>query len=156
MNLLAVDPGAKNLGWALFEDQYLHSAGLARTKRSGPEGAQEIAAAVPRADRGVVEHMTHRRGKKNSVPQVLIDLQGVGWFVMGACCSTFKSYTATQWKGNVPKRIHHARILEVLTEHERIILDLALAAVPKGNHKEILDACGLGLFELGRLSRGGR
>jgi hypothetical protein len=55
-----------------------------------------------------------------------------------------------QWKGQVPKRIHNARVLEKLKPAE-------LALVPKlakTRLHNVIDAIGLGLWKLGRIGRG--
>lgn len=53
------------------------------------------------------------------------------------------------WKGQVPKKVHGARIIEALKKEE---IEKAMSIK---NHNTI-DAVGIGLWALGRLSRGGR
>lgn len=66
-------------------------------------------------------------------------------------------YTPATWKGQVPKEVHHARILARLTSAE--LADLPPCRVSKGNphgyDNNMLDAIGLGLFYLGRTLAGG-
>lgn len=50
------------------------------------------------------------------------------------------------WKGNVPKEVHHERILRFLDRDERERIE---------DGKESLDALGLGLWAVGRTGRGG-
>jgi hypothetical protein len=50
------------------------------------------------------------------------------------------------WKGNVPKAVHHTRILRALEAHERERIE---------DGKEALDALGLALWAVGRTGRGG-
>lgn len=52
-----------------------------------------------------------------------------------------------EWKGQVPKKIHHARILEKLTLAEKELLK----SLTKGALKHIMDAIGIGLRFLGRM-----
>ena len=68
---------------------------------------------------------------------------------MGARDCTF--YKPSQWKGQIPKKIHHARMRGVMSTEELRVLDAALARTDKGGHPEILDAVALGLYEFGRL-----
>lgn len=58
-----------------------------------------------------------------------------------------EKYLPGQWKGNVPKKPHHKRILRVLSDEE-------LGNMADGNH-DTIDAIGIGLFALGRTKRGG-
>ena len=58
-----------------------------------------------------------------------------------------EKYLPGQWKGNVPKKPHHKRILRVLDDEE-------LGNMADSNH-DTLDAVGIGLFALGRTKRGG-
>lgn len=58
--------------------------------------------------------------------------------------------TPSKWKGQVPKDIHHERILAVLTPSEIRLVNLL------SRDRDALDAVGMGLWELGRVGRGGR
>ena len=67
-----------------------------------------------------------------------------------------------QWKGSVPKSIHHTRVLAKLSEAERAVADQAISRgrsgvskslatpVPASKRHNVLDAIGLGLFRVGR------
>ena len=52
-----------------------------------------------------------------------------------------------EWKGNVPKEIHHARALAALLPHE--------VALWSADDHDVRDAIALGLWAVGRLQRGG-
>ncbi len=62
-----------------------------------------------------------------------------------------------QWKGNTPKRVHHQRIVDadVFDSEERGIALPYLSPDSRCYQKDVADAIGLGLFELGRVQRGG-
>jgi hypothetical protein len=73
-------------------------------------------------------------------------------FSAGAIAARYENvirYLPAEWKGQVPKNIHQARIMAALTQSERKILD----GIKKKDLQHILDAIGLGLFHLGRLGR---
>lgn len=54
----------------------------------------------------------------------------------------------SQWKGNVPKKVHMRRIEKALTAEEMDCVD------PDGTH-DMWDAIGIGLYATGRTSRAG-
>ncbi len=55
-----------------------------------------------------------------------------------------------QWKGATPKDISHARIWAALTADERALLAKAGEGVAPSKRHNIVDACGLGLWAVGR------
>lgn len=58
-------------------------------------------------------------------------------------------YTPAEWKGQIDKKTHHARILAALKPTERKIVD----GLPKKDSIHVLDAVGLGLFYMMRIGR---
>lgn len=54
------------------------------------------------------------------------------------------------WKGQVPKPVHHARILRTLNERERAYVEGI--KLPASKMHNVMDAIGLGLWKLGRLA----
>lgn len=56
----------------------------------------------------------------------------------------------SEWKGQVPKNIHHDRHLPKLSPAEKTILLAALSNTPKGKWHDIKDAVCLGLWKLKR------
>jgi len=161
ISLLSIDPGTKNLGWAHFRLGLLWATGCSRTTLRTRDDQvavhkDNILRASGHAVRGALESMVYNPRRKGSVPKDLLDVQMVGGLVLGSCVrGTQITYAAHRWKGQVPKAIHHERIVKVLSPYERNILDEALSGCPRGNHKEILDAMGIGLYDLGRTRRGG-
>jgi hypothetical protein len=70
-----------------------------------------------------------------------------------------RAWTKTKparWKAQVPKPVHHTRILEILDPGE-IEIARSLRALPtQGDYDhDLCDAVGLGLWAVGRLGRGG-
>jgi hypothetical protein len=60
-------------------------------------------------------------------------------------------YTPSAWKGQVPKSVHHARILAALSYEEQS----RIPKLPTSKLHNVLDAVALGLFHVGRVKRGG-
>jgi hypothetical protein len=81
----------------------------------------------------------HQRAKHQNID----DLQAVG-----KCLRWDKKYSPHAWKGNVAKPAHRARIKRALTPEE-------LAVMPPMADHDAWDACGILLFHLGRVKRGG-
>ncbi len=124
--LLAIDPGTKKIGWAFFSGKCLVRCGLSRVD------------AVDGLGRLALLHALNLPCAQKD----LIAVATVGAAVASMKCDFVRYVPAREWKGQVPKDIHHTRILDKLT-----IEELPLAS--KANH-DTLDAIGLGLFQLGR------
>ena len=59
-----------------------------------------------------------------------------------------EKYRPGEWKGNVPKKPHHARILAALRPEE-------IAVMPPVAEHDAWDAAGIGLYATARTKRGG-
>jgi hypothetical protein len=155
--VISIDPGVKALGWASWGLYHLEACGCSRTAaRKLTDAVQAHRAQVPapecHAD-AVLESMAYR--PHGSTPQDMIDVQTCGMAVAGLVSGRIHLYPASEWKGTIPKRVHHMRMRGALTPVEIEILDRALAACPESNRKEILDAVALGLYHLKRTDRAG-
>jgi len=160
--LVSIDPGTRNLGWAAFVGPDLVACGCSRTKERDVDAQAQDHVRQVRAGCGrihtvqvVVERMVHHSGRGASVPNDLLDVQYVGAVVAGAIGRYALSYRASDWKGTIPKAVHHPRIRAALTDAEEAIVAAALDSTPKTNHKEILDAIGIGLYHVKRTRKGG-
>lgn len=157
--ILGIDPDTQATGLALVgEDGLPKVVGLASIEEVGAKGLEavalmaallrfKIATAFKGAERCVVEFPQHYGGRAKADPNHLILLAGVA----GAAAAAFGSANVVlvpprKWKGNVPKHIHHARIMDAIEwdpymfppEDVRVVGD-----VPLMRWKEILDAIGL-------------
>jgi hypothetical protein len=81
-------------------------------------------------------------------PDDLLQLTGV----VGACTSLFPGmcygYYPREWKKQIPKEIHHKRLVKVLSEQELKIWENIEG--PSTAVHNARDAIGLGLYHLGR------
>lgn len=141
MILLAIDPGA-DTGWARFFNGSLEACGL------GTPPIIKAAAVVIECP----EYRAHDRINPNDLITLAVK---VGREVERAFKAgiTATLVRPTEWKGSVPKRIHQPRILCALNEEECEHLNDVLSMHAKTKGHNIVDAVGIGLHYLGRLSR---
>lgn len=152
MSLVAIDPGTVSLGWAEFRESRLVACGaFGRKTRTIPEFCAEISTAIPTARVVALEWM---QAAQRVPPQDLIDVSLVGAYAAACAGGSLVLYHPVDWKGSVPKAIHHPRILSALTEPERAIADASCSRAGRFS-KEVLDAIGIGLYHLRRTNKGG-
>lgn len=149
-SLIAVDPG-ENTGGAYFVDGVLVWAGLLSLLDGTHSNVH--------ADRLVIELPFIRpedlgRDKAAIVCKRLNDLVTLsvtaGQWIRSINAPNTRRLFPHQWKGGVSKERHHPRVLEALVPNE-------LALLPKLPHSKlhnVLDAIGIGLYDLGRMGRG--
>lgn len=168
--LLAVDPGIRGCGAALFDGSRLVAAAYVKNPITSGNRANE-AAAVGHAV-ALWVHETHywrvidfvvvewpqiyasriRAGRTKEDPNDLLALAGVVSVVAAEVGNDTDaaSYAPAEWKGQVPKEVMCARIVARLDEAERAIVE---AVLPASKRHNAIDAVGLGLRHLGRLER---
>lgn len=166
--VLAVDPGVRYAAAALFVDGRLVRAALlpggdrpagdldrgpATTRHAAAVG-RAVAAWLGPAPAGLevwvelAQAYAHRTATHANVTRLRRTAAEVFRAVkLGRADVTRHEVTPGAWKGQVPKHVHHARVLELLDATER-----RRAA---GHDHNVLDAIALGLFALGRTGRGG-
>ena len=147
--ILCVDPGTTCAGFAIFSksDSSLIRCGVFRgddwidTANKIPEfeGIEKLIIEDPR-----IYPVT------NVNPNDLMKLaKAVGAIVAKIDAKHTKLVTPSKWKKSVPKKIHQKRIWRTLEEKEKEILDGCLC--PKSLHHNVVDAVGIGLWELKRM-----
>lgn len=140
MRLLAIDPGTKSTGFAIFEDGLVHVSRATLLSCADTDAA--LCTFEPYADIIVCEvPQVYPRSKAD--PNDLIKLA----LLAGALVAKWPAHSKVlvyprEWKNQVPKKIHNARTLAKLTPSE-------LRLCEGLSHDEI-DAVGLGLWYLGR------
>lgn len=152
MKTLCIDPGVKAVGAALFDERELVAAFCSRSKttreleeyvRFHQEMLKDY---LFRADQVVVERMVYRPNDVRSRPNSLLDVQLIGGALAGASRGLVVTLKPSEWKSALPKKVHHSRLIKTLSEKEHLILEHCLQDTPSANHKEVLDAVGIGLF----------
>jgi hypothetical protein len=158
--LLAVDPGLRGCGVALFDGGRLVRCAYVRGSRDGQDAAAwaEMAGEVyawggADATRVVSEFpKVYSVGKSKGDPEDLLQLAAVvgaisaHWGSEGITLEVVRPY---QWKRQVPKDIMTSRIINLLDAQEGA---QARAGMPaKSYQHNVWDAIGIGLNALGRI-----
>lgn len=164
-HLVAVDPGLRGVGLAVFDTQtkQLVRACYAKGAASGngPKAWEAVVLAVSAELKGVsigdliMEFPQCYPRASSKVNNDLAQLAAID----GALGEAFTGANPrvvfpAEWKGSLPKEVHHERILRTLSAEEQARICWPSAKKTLGHN--VLDAVGLGLFALGRVKRAGR
>lgn len=155
-SLITIDPG-DDTGWSKWEEGRLVTCGLCH-----PVDYPELpfTMGLPSDPPDLVIELPQDYGANRAVdPNKLISIG----YKVGAVYGVFAAYyhllgkTLTrelvhpnEWKGQVPKNIHHDRNLPKLSPAEKTVLLACLDKVPKGKRHDVKDAVCLGLWRLHR------
>jgi hypothetical protein len=140
--LLTIDPGT-DTGWALWGPSGLELNGLMGCGLSDKKFPLYSGTAVVWIERPVV----YPRSKvpPNDLIQLALTAGQIsGWYEARGCKTCYVQ--PADWKGQVPKAIHHRRIRAELSPAERKLLDDALATLAPSKRHNVLDAVGIGLW----------
>lgn len=139
--ILAIDPGLCT-GWA----EVAHNGKLFACGATHDLFVDRGAAATP--DYVVIERpQVYRAAASKGDPNDLITLAiQVGeykqFFERRGARVVF--YRPSEWKGQLPKKVHHRRVWDVLDDVERSIVGVAGDRVPAGDRHNLMDAVALG------------
>lgn len=158
MRILAIDPGLRNMGWAVLETANLLQYGLIKAqsahkdepwvkralRASGEVGGlidewrpERLACEMP------VELQSYkgRAALASGAVRKLAFLVGVIGGLARARGINFTIYEPMQWKGNVPKEITRKRVLRRYPD------------VPPDTDHNIIDAIGIGMHHIEKIRR---
>lgn len=142
--ILAVDTG-RATGWAVAYGGRLAACGLAQVKDDAPIALPTVSGALV-----LVEYPIHRReGGKDIDPNDIIKLGSRAgrvqekYLVLG---NRVRMVFPSEWKGSIPKEIHHDRIRSSLSPEARDVVSRDLANVAPSLRHNVLDAIGLVLW----------
>lgn len=158
MRILAVDPGIRGCGVALFDDKRLYRAEYVKNpanKGDDLQAVREMAFAISsefhiaELNEIVVEQpciYAHEKFDKN--PNNLLPLRAIGGALsVRYAYSKVTQYLPPEWKNNMPKGAgFEKRVMDRLTSSERD----SIQQYPRSIMHNVYDAIGLGLFHLGR------
>lgn len=141
--IVAIDPGKRASGWAVFWKRELWACGFGNSADpilDATEGEPDLALIeAPRV-------YDRRRWKGD--PNDLIDISIAGAILLGSLRpERIKVIRPQDWKGQTPKDVQAGRTLAKLSRAERSRLD---GATTKGKMHNVIDAVGIGLWELER------
>lgn len=148
--LVAVDPGGRLCAaatWRVRPD----GVDLVRLELATPDHLGALG-----ADYWVVE-VPHIRGDRTATVSGVEALERTVEALKTARRPRKSRWTEVRpsaWKGNVPKRVHHARVLEVVCAISSGVRGAVDPDSPYYNHN-LSDAAALGLWALGLVGRGG-
>lgn len=141
--LISIDPG-QCTGWARWDHGRLSSCGIRTSEVLSVYGHLVI-------EKPQVYRATRSKGDPNDLIELAIL---VGRYVE-RCTGEVTLVSPAEWKGQVTKHIHAHRIIDALSLDELHVMQNAEQITPKGDRHNMIDAIGLGLWKLGRLTRGG-
>jgi len=145
MSHLSIDPGTKEMGWALWEDNELQICGLAR----GTNWVESVLA-LPRftIEKLTIEDQQIYRHSPVNAHSLLAVARVVGAVVAHYGFPKFVLVPPAQWKGQLPKDVCGRRTLSKLTEQE--LHQVEVAPCPASLRHNLMDAVGIGLWANGR------
>ncbi len=141
MTHLSIDPGTKEMGWALWEDNELSICGLAR----GKNWAETVQALPKFTIRKLIieDQQIYKRSPINA-HSLLAVARVVGAVLAYYNFPTFDLVSPAKWKGQLPKDVCNRRTLSKLTESE--LRQLEIAPCPPSLKHNLIDAVGIGLW----------
>jgi hypothetical protein len=166
--LLAIDPGIRGCGMAVFDHGMLAEAAYVVNPCKEGNGAaeassmaswvvgtilgrwyvSEIAVEWPRVYAARI-----REGKTKEDPNDLLALTAVDAAIVALLApATAKSYAPSDWKGQMDKDVCHARVVTRLSSSELAVAETGARAAKSKAHN-MYDAVGIGLHHLGRFDR---
>ena len=156
--LLAIDPGLRHLGWALYADAQLERAGLAcglvDSRERGPIAWRAVVADIPTGldPSCIVGEFPQVYSVRNTRPDDLLQLASVLGAVAQRWTGTpMVTLLPREWKGQRPKEATTYQANQTLSVVEAHTLSRELRAVPATLQHNVLDAVALGLVYLQRM-----
>lgn len=178
-SLLAVDPGLRTAGAAIFKGPCLAGCALIQAGDdlrgvSGIEVWGRMGERMRRWESGVLgggypEHIAIEKmtivtrgsgGWSGIPPESLLQVTGSAGAVAHACSGpntrVWRDELPSRWKGSINKEVMWRRVQRQLTEKEQEIVAFAARLHAPNLRHNIYDAVMLGMYCVGRTAKGGR
>lgn len=164
---VAIDPGLRGCGVAVFQGEILVWAGYVKSPNKidrGPKAWLEMAIEVESELRGLAPGLfddggtmtaalvvevpqVYRGAQQKGDPDDLLQLVGVEAWVAGLLRATrVVGYRPREWGGQTPKNIKNARVEGELEDEEKA----RIQKCPASLRHNVLDAIAIGLFQIRR------
>lgn len=154
MDLVSIDPGLRAAGWAHFDDKRLVACGCSFADvGNGPRQWRAMAnelRTVSGCETLVIERMEPRTSMSAAF-DALVELTIISGMLADSHEGELVFLRPSIWTGKFDKTVNHHRIRKRLTQAEEDLVDAVLVGIPPDNHKEVLDAVGIGLYQVRRL-----
>lgn len=105
-------------------------------------------------DRDETEFVLERPVYRGVYGKDIVELSLISGGILGAFPTKVATYTSKEWKGEVPKTVHHDRVERALLPQERLYWP-PRSAKGKDVGNDVRDAICLGMFATKRTRRGG-
>lgn len=145
---VTIDPGAQT-GWAIWSPAgALVDCGLGDPRKSSKHIADDIDTVW------IESQVIYPRSRVPPNDIVKLAQDAGRWFGVYATLGAAVNWVEpARWKGQLPKRVHHPRIMAALTSHERQIVAEGCCALAESLRHNVLDAVGLGLWVRSKLKK---
>ena len=157
--VIGVDPGLRGCGVGLVLGGIVVGAAYVKNSNTSGRGPSAWVKMAEEVSRFVNQQGVFTGGTTALVQEVmkvyprqkgdaadLLELNGVNGAIAASLkCDTHIGYFAREWKGQVPKDIHNARIELKLTPEEKA----RIVSTPSLRHN-VLDAIGIAFYYIGR------
>ena len=157
--VIGIDPGLRGCGVAVVENKILKHASYVKNENTdgrGPAAWVDMATAVHSYvyalgalagnSTTLVQEVMKVYPRQKGDPADLLELNGVNVAIAAMLlCEEYACYFARDWKGQVPKAIHNARIEGKLSPEEK----QRIVATPYLRHNAV-DAVGIAFYFLKR------
>jgi len=149
-HLVSLDPGLRGCGvaWWNVYGELRHVAYVRNPEKTGDgprawTGYERVCLWDKRTDYFISEvPQVYRAGASKGDPDDLLQLAGVvGVFSILVSADVRIGVKPREWKGQVPKDVHHARLVKTLSAED---LEKINAAAPPSLRHNVLDAVGIG------------
>ena len=153
-HLVSLDPGLRGCGvaWWNVYGELRHVAYIRNPEKTGDgprawTGYERVCLWDKRTDYFISEvPQVYRAGASKGDPDDLLQLAGVvGVFSALMSADVRIGVKPREWKGQVPKDVHHKRLLKELNYLETTMIE---EAAPPSLRHNVLDAVGIGLWWL--------